>query len=130
MRVVDNSAVIAVLLGPEPAARTLEARLSKEEMAAPELIDIEALHTIRRLHRNGVLDETKAARAIDAFGGLGIERFPHRALLPRMWELRDNLTAYDAAYVALAELLGVALLTADARFAGAPGIRCAVELIS
>ncbi len=68
--------------------------------------------------------------AVADLSELLIRRYPHRALLPRIWELRHNLTPYDAAYAALAEVLGAPLLTADAKLAGAPGLRCEVELLA
>ena len=81
------------------------------------------------VHR-GELSLTAAERAIERLQGLRVDRHAHPPLLPRCWELRDNVTPYDAAYVALAEALGVPLLTADARLANAPGIRCEVELLT
>ncbi len=71
----------------------------------------------------------RAATAVTDLAALSLDRMPHRPLLARCWELRDNLTPYDASYVALAERLGVTLVTADARLARAPGIRCDVEVL-
>lgn len=77
----------------------------------------------------GWLDESGAQQALDDLAALNLVRAPHLPLMPRIWELRDNLTPYDAAYVALAEALGATLLTADARSTRAPGLRCEVELL-
>lgn len=129
MIVVDNSAVIEWLTGSGPAARAVEARLSGRRLLAPEVVDLEAACALRRFVRNGVLGAAGAERLLRDLQDLTIERFPHAPLLPRIWELRDNLTAYDAAYVALAEALEAPLLTLDARLANAPGLRCAVELV-
>lgn len=83
---------------------------------------------MRRLAR-GTLAVDRADQAVADLADLGIQRYPHGALMPRIWELRHNLTPYDAAYVALAEALDAPLLTADARLANAPGLRCAVEVM-
>ena len=85
---------------------------------------------IRRWVAQGKLGLSQADQAILDLAGLPIERYPHVALLSRVWKLRHNLTPYDASYVALAEVLGAPLLTADARLAGAPGLRCEVELLA
>ncbi len=82
----------------------------------------------RRLTAAGDLEPRRAQLALDDLRSLRLDRIPHGALLQRCWELRTNLTTYDAAYVALAELLNAPLLTADARLASAPGIRCRVDL--
>ena len=104
-------------------------RLRGERLAAPHLIDIEVASAWRRLAAAGDLDERRAQLAFDDLRALRIERAPHRPLLSRCWELRSNLTMCDAAYVALAELLDVTMLTADARIEAASGVRCSVELI-
>ena len=109
----------------------LDARHDDDASAilAPQVIDLEVVSAWRRLVAAGHLDERRAALALVDLGALRLERVPHGPLLERCWELRDNLTVYDAAYVALAELMGVDLLTADARLAAAPGIRCQVEVL-
>jgi predicted nucleic acid-binding protein len=99
-------------------------------LAAPHLIDVEVVSAWRRLLFAGSLDERRVGIAITDLRGLRIERVPHRQLVDRCWELRDKLTTYDATYVALAELLDVALLTADTRLTRAPGTRCQVELLA
>lgn len=98
-------------------------------MAAPELIDLEVQSVLRSGVRRGLLDERRARLAWSDLASTPLRRAPHRPLLPRAWELRDNLTTYDAAYVALAEILGATLLTTDRKLANAPGIRCDVDLV-
>lgn len=98
-------------------------------MVAPEIIDLEFLSAVRRQARRGTLDGDAARSTIVLFLRLGIRRVSHTLLLWRAWSHRDNLTAYDACYVALAEILGATLVTADRRLARAPGIGCAVEVI-
>jgi len=92
------------------------------------LVDVELASTLRRDVREGRVDERRGRQALSHLAALPLRRARHLPLLPRIWELRENVTSYDAAYVALAELLDVPLLTADARLARAPGPRCAVEL--
>ena len=125
MKVVDAGIVIDVLTGViDPA------RLGSELLAAPHLLDSEVLHVLRAMVMRGILSEEQGATALDAFMLLALTRFPADPLRPRMWELRHNLSAYDATYVALAERVGAtALLTTDARLATAPGVRCKIELL-
>ena len=104
--------------------------MRSEVLAAPELVDLEVVSAVRRLHGAGALDARRARLALTDLIELPMERAPHLPLLTRCWELRDNLSVYDAAYVALAESLDATLVTADARLARAPGPRCRVELLS
>lgn len=97
-------------------------------MHAPHLIDVEVVHTLRRLVRLGDLTADRAADGMTDFRDLALIRYPHGPLIDRMWELRDNLTAYDAAFIALAEQLDAPLVTCDARIARASGVRGTVEL--
>lgn len=127
MVVVDTSAIVAVLRA-DPPVPDLDARLSGSSLHAPYLIDVEFLHVIRRLLGWGRLSLTDADRARAEFAALVIVRHPHRPLMERMWELRDNLTAYDAAFVALSEVLDIPLVTTDARLAAAPGNRAVIEI--
>ena len=127
--VVDASA-LATALGDDGSDGDLaRARLRDQQLFAPELIDLEVVSVLRRQLSVGALDMRRAQLALEDLLGLPIERAPHASLLVRCWELRDNLTVYDAAYVALAEALGTELLTADTRLASAPGLRCPVELL-
>lgn len=98
--------------------------------AVPDLVDVETVAVLRRRWNAGILSAQRFKAAVDDLSALPIERFPTAPLLGRAYELRSNVTPYDAVYVALAEVLEFTLLTADARLAAAPGIRCAVELLS
>jgi len=106
------------------------ARLAEANLQAPDLIDAELLSVLRRLVHADRLPEQHSLQALATSQRLGLRRHASRHLRPRAWELRANLTAYDALYVALAEQLGATLLTADALAARAPGLRCGVELLS
>ncbi|MHB1783480.1 MAG: type II toxin-antitoxin system VapC family toxin [Acidimicrobiales bacterium] len=130
MIVVDAS-VLATALGDDgdDGDRSRE-RLSHERLAAPELVDLEVSSVLRRLLLAGRLPLRRANLAMADLADLALRRVSHRALLQRSWSLRDNLTIYDASYVALAELLGTILVTADARLARAPGLLCEVEVLA
>jgi predicted nucleic acid-binding protein len=93
------------------------------------LIDLEFTNVLRGLVAKKSMGPRRAERALSEFVQAPIQRYAHLALLDRVWRLRENLTAYDASYIALAELLGVDLLTIDRRLAGVPGIRCRVEVL-
>jgi predicted nucleic acid-binding protein len=123
--VVDASAAIAGLLNDGPARRTL----APEQLHIPHLIDTEVASGLRRLVIAGRITAKQGWAALDTWRRLGATRYPAHGLLDRIWGLRDNLTAYDAGYVALAEQLGCSVVTADARLAAAPGIRCPVTLV-
>ncbi len=130
MIVVDASVVVTALADDGADGDQVRERLRAERLVAPHLLDLEVLSAWRRLAAAGGLDDRRVVLALADLGALRVERVAHGALLGRCWELRSNLTVYDAAYVALAEALDVSLLTADRRLAEAPGIRCPVELIS
>lgn len=98
-------------------------------VASPALVDLEFANVLRGLVIKRSIAARQAARALRMFLQAPIQRHSHYSLLPRVWQLRQNLTAYDAAYVALAETLGVDLLTIDRRIAGAPGLRCRIEVL-
>jgi predicted nucleic acid-binding protein len=105
-------------------------RLGVEALVAPHLIDSEVLNVLRRMVGRGRLTASQGDLAVAAFMAFELVRLSADVFRPRMWELRDDLSAYDATYVALAESIGAtALLTTDARLANAPGIRCAVEVL-
>jgi len=127
--VVDASVVVEVLLGTA-AGRAAEARLfdPRASLHAPHLVDVEVAHVLRRYAAAGDLTANRAAEAIADLADLPIARHEHVLLLPRIWQLRQNLTAYDAAYAALAEALDATLLTRDSRFARA-ATRARVELL-
>jgi predicted nucleic acid-binding protein len=98
-------------------------------MHAPHLLDIEVTQVLRRLVQRKEIAIARAEQALHDLAHLLIERHEHRALVPRVWQLRDSLTAYDAAYVALAEALEAPLLTCDAKLAGAHGHRATIEWV-
>ncbi len=129
MIVADASAILEVLLRT-PAAPAIEARLFEpgEALHAPHLIDLEVLQVLRRYAAAGEISAARAREALDDLAAFRLRRWAHDPLAQRIWELRQNLTAYDAAYVALAEALGAPLLTRDRRMVSAPGIRTRVEV--
>ncbi len=130
MLVVDASCLCEVLIGT-PGAEAVRDRLAAEEdQAAPHVVDVEVLGVVRREHMRGRLDRTAAAQAIEDLEAWPGERFGHRLLLARAWELRDTVRGPDAMYVALAEALDAVLLTTDRRLAAAPGPRCEIEAIA
>ncbi len=128
MQVVDTSAVLEAIVARDPAPALIERLADDGDLHAPHLIDIEVLHALRRLNALGELSEERALDARADFAELTIVRYPHLGLSDRIWELRHNLTAYDAAYVALAETLEVRLVTCDRRLSGAPGHAAHIEL--
>lgn len=99
------------------------------EHAAPHIVDVEVFGVLRREHRRGRLDRTEANQAVEDLQAWPGERFGHRLLLPRAWQLRDTVRGWDAMYVALAEALGVVLLTTDRRLAASSGPSCRIEVI-
>lgn len=130
MIVVDASALLEVLIHT-PMARTVEDRLFRpdEALHAPHLIDVELAQVIRRYAANGDIDAEDGRMALADLADFPLQRHPHEFLLPRIWQLRNNLTAYDATYVALAEVLEAPLLTRDKRLAAAAGHRARVEVV-
>ena len=128
MLVVDASCLYETLVGG-PAADAVRARLAgDQDHAAPHLIDAEVLSLVRRDHLRGVLDPTAAHQAVEDLFSWPGERYGHRSLLARAWELRTNVRSWDALYVALAEALEATLLTFDARLARSTGTRCHIEV--
>jgi predicted nucleic acid-binding protein len=128
--IVVDASVLATALGDDgPDGDHARARLRGERLSAPELVDLEVASVLRRQVHGGEVDIRRAALALADLAALPLRRAPHRPLLARCWELRDNLTVYDASYVALAEALDVTLLTGDGRLARAPGPRCRVETL-
>lgn len=134
MLVIDASAVTELLLGRSPARR-IEQHLHdhRRELCAPELLYLEVLSALRRLVADGEASPARAQEAVEDLLDLPLRTYPHRVLLPRIWQLRHNLSSYDAAYVCLAEGLsdaGVPLLTADRRLARAIRTHTAVEVLA
>jgi predicted nucleic acid-binding protein len=127
--VVDASAMLEVLLN-SPAAPAIGSRMFApgEVLHAPHLIDVEVMQVLRRYSMAKSLGSARARQAFEDYMNIPLERFPHDVLLPRIWELRHNLTAYDAAYVALAEALDAPLLTCDRTMRSAKGHRANVLL--
>lgn len=130
MIVVDASVLAPALADDGADGDLARRRLRGERLVAPELVDLEVLSTLRRAARGGRLDERRSGQALDDLATLPLRRVSHLPLLGRVWELRDNLTAYDAAYVALAEALDALLLTGDGAMGKASGVRCEVEVLA
>jgi predicted nucleic acid-binding protein len=129
--VLDASAAVELLLNTA-TGKSIAARLRPETVTvhAPHLIDVEVTQVLRRYVLAQALSAERAVMALDCLRDLDLTRYAHEPFLPRMWELRANLTAYDAAYVSLAEALGAVLLTCDARLARAPGHVAQIEVAS
>ena len=130
MIVVDASVLVTALADDGHDGERARQRLEGERLAAPHLIDVEVLSAWRRLAAAGHLEERRAELARADLRSLPIDRVAHMPLLERCWALRATITAYDAAYVALAELLDAPLLTADGKLAATPGPRCAIEVLA
>lgn len=130
MIVLDASALVELILAT-PAGKSVAARIVDpgESLHAPHLADVEVVQVLRRYVGEGDINVETAAAALHDLRALDLQRHAHELLLERVWELRENLTAYDAVYVALAELLDGPLLTGDARLSRAPGVTCDVEVI-
>jgi predicted nucleic acid-binding protein len=128
--VVDASALLVVLLRT-PAAKTIEERLfaARQTLHAPHLLDVEVAQVVRRYATKGDIDSERGRMALADLADFPLRRYPHDLLLPRIWDLRNNLTAYDAAYVALAEALDAPLLTRDRRLAAAAGHHARIDVV-
>lgn len=127
MIVIDTSAVVDLLL-ETPVNSALSTRLdSVTELHVPHLIDVEFLSVLRRLVGRSVVTSGRAGVARAKFAQLPLHRYPHDVLADRVWQLRHAVTAYDACYVALAETLGLSLITSDARLAGSSGHHATIE---
>jgi predicted nucleic acid-binding protein len=128
--VVDASAVIEVLLGTPAATRVAERLFDGgETLHAPHLLDVETAQVLRRYALAGALGAERGVEALEDLADFPITRYPHQPFLFRIWELRNNVTAYDAAYIALAEALDATLVTRDAKLASAAGHRARIELL-
>jgi predicted nucleic acid-binding protein len=130
MIVVDASAVLEVLLRTADAKK-VEGRLfdHRETLHAPHLLDVEVAQVIRRYAAKGEINGKRGGEALDDLAVFPLNRYPHDWLLPRVWQLRNNLSAYDAVYISLAEALDAPLLTRDSRLAAAAGHHAKVELV-
>ncbi len=129
MIVVDASVLAPALADDGADGDRARQRLVGETLAAPELVDLEVASVLRRAEHANRLGPRRSDQALADLMAMPLQRAPHAPLLARIWELRDNLTVYDAAYVALAEALAVELLTADGGLAAASTVRCPVELL-
>ena len=125
MIVVDASATVSALLNAGPARRAL----ADQQLHAPHLVDCEVANALRRGVAARRLEADAAWTALDRWRRLGVTRYPVTGFLDRVWELRENISVYDASYVALAELLDCSLLTADARLGRVPGTRCPITVV-
>jgi predicted nucleic acid-binding protein len=124
---VDASLLAGALVGSHPAA---VARMSLEPVIhGPQVLSLEVAAVLRRFVLEQRMTDAAARAALRKLAALPLELHPHAGLLSRIWDLRDGLTVFDAAYVAVAESLDVPLVTADARLARTPGLRCVVELV-
>ena len=130
MIVIDASVLAPALADDGDDGDHARRRLHGQVLAAPELIDLEVASVLRRLLLAGHLPGRRAEQALVDLADLPLRRAAHRTLVPRCWALRENVTIYDASYVALAEVLDVVLVTADARLSRAPGLRCQVEVLA
>jgi predicted nucleic acid-binding protein len=127
--VLDTSAAVEWLLQTQPGKRIEERIYSRNEsLHSPHLLDLEVAQTLRRLVRDADVSLSRGDQALQDLLDLRVTRYPHYVLLPRIWQLRQNVTAYDAAYVALAEKLGAPLITHDGRLSSASGHFARVEL--
>lgn len=127
---LDASALLELLLVTDKGSEVAERIAGPEEtLHAPHLIDLEVAQVLRRYVARRQLDEGRASQALEDLRDLDLNRYPHDVLLGRIWELRQNASAYDAAYLALAEALGAPLLTSDARLREVPAARARVEVL-
>ncbi|MBD0253615.1 MAG: type II toxin-antitoxin system VapC family toxin [Rubrobacter sp.] len=130
MIVLDASAVIAVLVGQGQVAELIRQKIEipDQSLHVPHVMDLEVLHALRRQILLGTLSRERSSEALDDLKNITFVRYPHATFVDRIWSLKDNLTAYDAAYIALAEALDAPLVTMDANLARAPGSRAVVEV--
>lgn len=129
MLVVDASILAPAVADEGRDGRRFRERLRGETVIGPDLLRLEVMSVLRRHAANGALTGAQADSAAKDLFAFPITVFPTAPLLPRAWELRHNVSAYDACYVALAEAVDHPLLTADRRLADAPGLRCTVEVL-
>lgn len=130
MIVVDASVLANVIADDGPQGRQARTEIRSEgDLAAPDLVDVETVAVLRKRWLAGTITQRRFAAAVDDLGLINLDRYPTLPLMRRAFELRSNLTSYDAAYVALAEVLDCELLTADVRLGHAPGPKCAIRVL-
>lgn len=129
--IVIDASVLANVVGDDGSdgQRARSEFRKATDVAAPDLVDVETVAVLRKRWLAGTVSDTRFAAAVDDLGQLDLDRYPTLPFMRRAYELRANVTAYDSAYVALAETLGCELLTADRRLAGATGPRCAIRVL-
>lgn len=128
MIVPDASVVVELLLGTRLAPRLSERLFASESLHVPEVLDLEVAQALRRYYLMGDLTAQRGVEALEDLAALPLRRYPHEPFLGRIWALRRHVSAYDAAYVALAEALHATLITRDSRLASASGPKAAIEL--
>jgi predicted nucleic acid-binding protein len=129
--VADASIVVSALLSTAGAGARARERLRQDpDLHVPHLLDVEVTAALRRRVRLGQTDVEVATDVLSDLADLAAMRWDHEPLLRRVWELRENVTPYDAVYVVLAEMLDAPLVTSDARLSRAPGLRCAVDVLT
>ena len=129
MIVVDSSALVAFLTGIDDVSDAVRLRMEQERVAVPHAVDLECASAIRKLVQRGQLSGDEGHKAMSVLRRTKLRRYGHAHLIERIWELRDNMWPYDAAFVALAESLDADLVTIDTKFSGVPGIGCTVRVI-
>lgn len=127
MIVIDASALIEALLGTEIGLEILD-RCAGSDLHAPHLIDLEVSNVLRRMVRRGVVPPAQGSAVVESFASSFVERWDHREFLVRAWQLRDQLSSYDAVYIAMAEILDAPLITSDAGMKAAIAHKAHVEL--
>lgn len=128
MLVVDTSAVLEAITARDPASGLVERLAEDGDLHGPHLLDTELLHALRRMSLRNQISDERAEDALSDFAELALVRYRHQPFNDRVWELRHNITAYDATFIALAEALSAPLITCDARLAAAPGHSATIEL--
>lgn len=126
--VIDSSVIVAALLDTAELGTRARSSIRGKRLIAPQGVDLEVISAIRGLNLGGEFDEQAASQSVDAFRRMRIARTPISTLITRIWQLRHNISPYDAAFVALAEALDAPLLTYDTKLARAAGPRCQIVL--